>query len=60
MTTPSTADNEKENDNNTREWDNYCRAYVRAGELMNKGVGKYKKPGLKSGCPRSTGACIGT
>ena len=42
MITPSTADDEKENGNNTREWDNYCRAYVRAGERMNKGVGKYK------------------
>ena len=38
--TPSTADSEKENGSNPR--DNYCRAYVRAGELMNKGVGKNK------------------
>ena len=40
--TPSTANGEKGNGSNPREWDNYCRAYVRAGELMNKGVGKRK------------------
>ena len=48
-TTLSTADDEKENGNITRERENYCEAYVRAGELMNKGVGKQKAAKQASG-----------
>ena len=46
---PSTAGDEKENGSKTREWENYCHAYVRAGELMNKGVSKRKAAKQASG-----------
>ena len=37
---PTTAEDEKENAAKTDEWDAYCKAYVRAGELVKEGVSK--------------------
>ena len=50
--TPSTADSEKENGSNPREWDNYCRASVQRRHGRQPSISSTASgPGLKSGCP---------